>query len=129
MEAQKRNEMFAKRFRLPLTEVLHESVHVLCIRPIDREEKRVGTHQGRVYLSDNFIAFESAERQPAPQQNLASCWFVLPLFTIRRVERLNSGSYAYSLSLTTWHKMEVIFDLQVWTFRTAFRSCFALDDV
>jgi hypothetical protein len=126
MEAQKRNEMFAKRFRLPLTEVLYESVNVLCIRPIDREEKRVETHQGRVYLSDNFIAFESAERQLAPQQNLASCWFVLPLFTIRRVERLNSGSYAYSLSLTTWHKMEVIFDLQVWTIRTAFRSCFAL---
>ncbi|GAB5586532.1 GTPase activating protein (GAP) [Umbelopsis nana] len=47
MEAQKRNEMFAKRFRLPLTEVLHESVNVLCIRPLDKDDRKVDTHPGR----------------------------------------------------------------------------------
>ncbi|CAO3670069.1 unnamed protein product [Umbelopsis ramanniana] len=112
MEAQKRNEAFAKQFRLPLTETLHETVNVLCIRPNEREGRKTDVYQGTVYLSDSFVAFESADRQPAPQQYSPACWFVMPLFTIRRVERLNSGSYAYSLSLTTWHKMEIIFDLQ-----------------
>jgi hypothetical protein len=114
MEAQKRNEMFTKRFRIPLSEVLHETVHVRCIRILEKDGQREEvTFRGRLYLSDGYIAFESTARQPSPQQNSSACWFTLPLFTIRKVERLNTGSYAYSLSLTTWHKMEIIFELEV----------------
>jgi hypothetical protein len=127
MEAQKRNEAFAKQFRLPLTETLHETVNVLCIRPNEREGRKTDVYQGTVYLSDSFVAFESADRQPAPQQYSPACWFVMPLFTIRRVERLNSGSYAYSLSLTTWHKMEIIFDLQVKEYSGGFASNIMVD--
>lgn len=114
MEAQKRNELFTKRFRIPLTEVLQETVSVRCIRFLEKDEQREEiTFRGRLFLSGGYVAFEATARQPAPQQNSSACWFALPLFTIRKVERLNSGSYAYSLSLTTWHKMEIIFELEV----------------
>lgn len=110
LAAQKRNMNLCLHFRLPLDERLVDSIDVGYTRPNGPTVENY--FPGRLYLSQTFLAFESVNRQSPPQQQLAVCWVVLPLYTIKRVERLNSGSYSSSLAITTWHGMEHVFQLR-----------------
>lgn len=109
---QKRNTELCLHFRLPLSErLMMEGLRV----GYSRCEQPTGIHNsyfpGRLYLSETFLCFESINRQAPPQQHLALCSLVLPLYTIKRVERLNSGSYGTAVSITVWHNMEHVFQL------------------
>ncbi|KAL0074734.1 rab-GTPase-TBC domain-containing protein [Phycomyces blakesleeanus] len=125
LAAQKRNTSFCLHFRLPLEEQLVDALeadytqkppsHTQQSHPritsTNRAERRLENKcRGRIYLSETFLAYESQERLPHPQQHQPFCWFVLPLYTIKRVDRVSTGSYT-TLSVITWHKMEHIFEL------------------
>ncbi|KAI7893015.1 uncharacterized protein EV154DRAFT_163921 [Mucor mucedo] len=122
LAARKRDQAYHARFRLPATENLIKGMDATYSKDAcpDRDNKfypQVPPGQvnllGRVYLSQNFLAFESQERLPAPQQHLPVCKAVLPLYTIKRVERMNSGAYTSGVVVTTCHKMEHEFLLHV----------------
>lgn len=106
LAAQKRNENLCLHFRLPLTERLMDAMEVQYTK-----ESGKAVYQGRLYLSESFLSFESAERQRPPQQHLPMCLLVIPLYTVKRVERVNTGTYVAALAITVWHKMEHVFDL------------------
>lgn len=122
LAAQKRNEAYNARFRLPFVECLISGLDATYQKAASDERdptflSQVPTGQlhllGRVYLSQTFLAFESQTRLPAPQQHLPVCKAVFPLYTIKRVERVNKGGYTSGVAITTWHKMEHHFDLHV----------------
>ncbi|CAM0141574.1 unnamed protein product [Umbelopsis sp. WA50703] len=77
MEAQKRNEMFTKRFRIPLSEVLHETVHVRCIRILEKDGQR---EEAEKVECENFCELlktnlkNQVQNMKQLKQFLASCW-------------------------------------------------------
>jgi hypothetical protein len=122
LAARKRNEMYNARFRLPASEQLLDGMDATYVKEGSHERDPIFLSQvppgivnliGRVYISQTFIAFESEERLPPPQQHLPVCKAVFPLYTIKRVERINQGAYTSGVALTTWHKMEHSFYLHV----------------
>lgn len=122
LAARKRNEMYNTRFRLPASEHLLDGMDATYVKEASQERDPIFLSQvppgvvnliGRVYISQTFIAFESEERLPSPQQHLPVCKAVFPLYTIKRVERINQGAYTSGVALTTWHKMEHSFYLHV----------------
>lgn len=122
LAAQKRDQAYNARFRLPTTENLISGMNATYSKDAcpDRDGSfypQVPPGQvnllGRVYLSQTFLAFESQERLPAPQQHLPVCKAVFPLYTIKRVERMNNGAYTSGVVVTTCHRMEHEFLLHV----------------
>ncbi|KAI8340943.1 rab-GTPase-TBC domain-containing protein [Chlamydoabsidia padenii] len=121
LAAQKRNMDYCLHFRLPLSEQLQDALEVVYTLN-QRTHHRGGasssppslTHdiRGRIYLSETFLAFESQQRLPQPQHHQPVLWLVFPLYTIKRVERLNTGPYSTSLAITTYHHIEHIFRFQ-----------------
>ncbi|KAH7105928.1 TBC-domain-containing protein [Auriculariales sp. MPI-PUGE-AT-0066] len=77
------------------------------------------SYAGRVYIIGSYLAFASLDRK--------SVRFTLPLSTVRRVERLNSRTGAFALSLLLWHGLKII--LQLTSLRpTADAFCVRLRD-
>ncbi|KAI9306325.1 hypothetical protein BJ944DRAFT_51694 [Cunninghamella echinulata] len=122
LAAQKRNMDYCLHFRLPLKEQLLDALEVgytlnnknngikaSFSHPTTTTTPPIRELHGRVYISETFLAYESQQRLPQPQQHQPIVWLVFPLYTIKRVERLNAGSYKSSLSITTYHNMEHIF--------------------
>lgn len=66
-------------------------------------EGKEEVYAGRLNLLPPFLCFISLDRR--------SCRCTLPLYTIRRVERLNSRAGVFALSLATWHGMRIILQL------------------
>ncbi|KAJ9103841.1 hypothetical protein QFC21_002303 [Naganishia friedmannii] len=60
-------------------------------------------YSGKLSLLPPFLCFISLDKRSAR--------FTLPLYTIRRVERLNSRAGVFALSLATWHGMRIILQL------------------
>lgn len=60
-------------------------------------------YSGRLNLLPPFLCFVSLDKRSAR--------FSIPLYTIRRVERLNSRAGVFALSLATWHGMRLILQL------------------
>ncbi|KDQ19109.1 hypothetical protein BOTBODRAFT_484142 [Botryobasidium botryosum FD-172 SS1] len=58
---------------------------------------------GRLYLFPQYLCFASLDRK--------SVKFTVPLYTIRRVERLKSRAGIFALSLVVWHGMSIIVQL------------------
>lgn len=125
LAAQKRNMDYCLHFKLPLKEQLLDALEVgytlnngsgLKSKFSHSNTPSVKDLHGRVYISETFLAYESQQRLPQPQQHQPIVWLVFPLYTIKRVERLNSGSYKSSLSITTYHNMEHIFKFHVSVF-------------
>jgi hypothetical protein len=115
LATQKRNNNYCIRFRLPANEYLMSGLDATYSKEASTDRVRHFLSQvppgnvnliGRVYLSQTFLTFESQERLPAPQQHLPACKAVFPLYTIKRVERINQGAYTSGVALMTWHKME-----------------------
>ncbi|CAO3592844.1 unnamed protein product [Absidia cylindrospora] len=131
LAAQKRNMDYCLHFRLPLSEQLEqvlEAAYTLNRLSSSPTQSSIPTTtediRGKIYLSETFLAFESQQRLPQPQQHQHLLWLVFPLYTIKRVERLNMG---LSLVITTCHQMEHIFRLQA-SKSTADRFCGILRD-
>lgn len=106
LAAQKRDERFRARFRLPPTEQLLTSVHATYFVTKDedtQEEKRV---PGRLCLSESFLTFNSTDKGHYHDA-------IMPLYTIRRVERLNEPSQAFSIKIVNWHQDHAQFRLNV----------------
>lgn len=129
LAAQKRNNNYCARFRLPADQYLISGLDATYSKDaaVDRDPHFLSqvppgvVHlTGRVYLSQTFLTFESEERLPAPQHNLPVCKAVFPLYTIKRVERLNKGAYTSGVAITTCHKMEHDFFLRVSKWITLF---------
>ncbi|EIW71253.1 hypothetical protein TREMEDRAFT_71100 [Tremella mesenterica DSM 1558] len=66
-------------------------------------EGKEEVYAGRLSLLPPFLCFISLDRR--------SCRCTLPLYIIRRVERLNSRAGVFALSLATWHGMRIILQL------------------
>lgn len=122
LAAQKRDQAFHTRFRLPTTEHLLSGMSATYTKsnakdrdPVFYPQVPTGnfTLEGTIYLSQTFLTFESQTRLPAPQQHLPVCKAVFPLYTIKRVERLNAGAYTSGVSITTCHKTDHEFMLHV----------------
>ncbi|KZS94383.1 TBC-domain-containing protein [Sistotremastrum niveocremeum HHB9708] len=64
------------------------------------QESEEEAYAGRLYLLPPYLAFHSLDRK--------STRFTLPLCTIRRVERLNTRTGIFALSLSNWHGMKII---------------------
>lgn len=62
-----------------------------------------GVQAGRLYLIKPYLTFASLDRK--------SVRFSIPLCTIRRVERLNSRTGAFALSILLWHGLKLIIQL------------------
>ncbi|KAH8089610.1 putative GTPase-activating protein [Filobasidium floriforme] len=60
-------------------------------------------YSGKLHLLPPFLCFMSLDKRSAR--------FSLPLYTIRRVERLNSRAGVFALSLATWHGLRIILQL------------------
>ncbi|KAI9244300.1 rab-GTPase-TBC domain-containing protein [Phascolomyces articulosus] len=104
LAAQKRDERFRARFRLPSTEQLCMNVSAAhFIESEEGEEKRI---QGRMCLSEAFLTFSSTDRGQYYEA-------VIPLYTIRRVEKLNDKIHPFSIKFVNWHQAHTQFHLSV----------------
>lgn len=109
LAAQKRDERFRARFRLPPTEQLLTSVHATYF--VTKEDGEGGGEEkqrtpGRLCLSESFLTFNSTDKGHYHDA-------VMPLYTIRRVERLNEPTQAFSIKIVNWHQDHAQFRLNV----------------
>lgn len=102
-----RSELFAYAFSLPSTEApIDELPAILSLSSpsVGPELQEDQVYAGRLALTDSFLCFASLDRR--------SCRMSLPLYCIRRVERLNvQRSNVFALSLIVWHGMKIIVQL------------------
>ncbi|KAI0154118.1 TBC-domain-containing protein [Xylariaceae sp. FL1272] len=116
--------LFQNQFRLPSSQTpLYEIAAELTIPPSnavhgDKDFDRGWRYVGRLHLSDAYICFSttpssflhtattSSSSAFTGQTNGAGPsgnGFTFPLCAIRRVERLNSQNFQFSLAITTWN--------------------------
>ncbi|WRT64714.1 uncharacterized protein IL334_001648 [Kwoniella shivajii] len=80
-----------------------EELQGMDINAVISVEGKEEVYAGRLSLLPPFLCFISLDRK--------SCRCTIPLYTIRRVERLNSRAGVFALSLATWHGMRIILQL------------------
>ncbi|TXT07246.1 hypothetical protein VHUM_03416 [Vanrija humicola] len=76
------------------------SMDINAVLSVEGKEE---VYAGKLSLLPPFLCFISNDRR--------SCRCTLPLYTIRRVERLNSRAGVFALSLATWHGLRIILQL------------------
>ncbi|CAN6596619.1 GTPase-activating protein GYP2 [Trichomonascus vanleenenianus] len=104
-----RDEVFRDEFNLPPSESLMDEVsaEISIVSPtVSNLQSSSPSHgnvvyQGKLYISESFLVFESAT-------DYRNCSFVLPLITIKRVERLPSKSYIFALSIHMYHSLSIV---------------------
>lgn len=105
LAAQKRDERFRARFRLPLTEHLTHSFG--AVHPVmEEEDNKVSDYSGILSLSEAYLTFNSTEQGRYFE-------VVMPLYTIRRVEKLTDKAHAFPIKIVNWHQAESIYYLNV----------------
>lgn len=89
-----RQERFTDHFRLPPNESCLAELNAVF-----HLKQHEDLYAGKVYLSQNFISFNSLDRR--------SCITSLPLAAIKRVERVggSSGVYALGIDLVTGQRI------------------------
>lgn len=121
--------LFRQQFRLPDSQNPLQEITADLVLPLPnsaasqadgtRKTDRAGnTYTGRLHLSERFICFSTQPTSfiPSATASASTTWtgqthgtgpsgngFILPLSSIRRVERLHSASHVFSLALTTWN--------------------------
>ncbi|CAD6923061.1 unnamed protein product [Tilletia controversa] len=102
-----RSQLFAQFFNLPESEAaLDELPAILSLSNPgnDPENEEDQVYAGRLTLTDRFLTFASIDRR--------SCRMSLPLYCVRRVERLNAQRTAvFALGIVVWHGMKIIVQL------------------
>lgn len=109
LAAQKRDERFRARFRLPLTEHLTHSfsaVHPVEEEASDNHERKTTDYNGVLSLSEAYLTFNSTEQGRYFE-------VVMPLYTIRRVEKLADKPDAFPIKIVNWHQSESVYYLNV----------------
>ncbi|KAI8384447.1 rab-GTPase-TBC domain-containing protein [Radiomyces spectabilis] len=64
------------------------------------------TYHGHLSLSEAYLAFNATTKGQFFES-------VLPLYTVRRVERLTDDAASFSIKIVTWHQAERLFQLQI----------------
>ncbi|KAL0255888.1 hypothetical protein I308_100699 [Cryptococcus tetragattii IND107] len=77
-----------------------QSMEISAVLSVEGKEE---VYAGKLSLLPPFLCFISLDRK--------SCRSTIPLYTIRRVERLNSRAGVFALSLATWHGMRIVLQL------------------
>ncbi|KAI9252176.1 rab-GTPase-TBC domain-containing protein [Helicostylum pulchrum] len=110
LAAQKRDERFRARFRLPLTE--HLTFAISAVHPVEEEssadanERKVTEYNGIVSLSEAYLTFNSIDQGRYFE-------IVMPLYTIRRVEKIVDKVRSFAIKIVNWHQAESIYYLNV----------------
>ncbi|KAG2201661.1 hypothetical protein INT47_003887 [Mucor saturninus] len=114
LQNRKRDETFRRLFRLPDTEKVIDEINVCYICDMDPVNKskipasaivRKNMYPGKLYQSQNFLAFQSGDVASMTKPGISHQSFILPLYTITRFERINDDHHRSALSFKTWHKM------------------------
>ena len=92
-----KDDLFRALFHLPPSE--HIIADIPCEFNLTASSAGHGTWTGKLTLSKTFLTFISTDRH--------SCSFAIPLFCIRKVERVNSRAYQFALSIILWHGMKL----------------------
>ncbi|CAG8672834.1 4282_t:CDS:10 [Cetraspora pellucida] len=100
LEDQKRDKEFQISSNLPITEHLMQECTCEFVMP---ETKDI--YVGKLQISEGYLTFESNEKK--------QCSLVLPLYTVQRVERLFSKTHDFALSISNWHKMKLLFQINM----------------
>lgn len=114
LDAQKRDERFRARFRLPPTEHLVLSVH--AIHPVEEEEEdkanstKMSEYTGKLSLSETYLTFNTIHDG---KKQATFFEVVMPLYTIRRVEKLTDIADAFQIKIVNWHQSPSVFILNV----------------
>ncbi|EPQ29727.1 uncharacterized protein PFL1_02947 [Pseudozyma flocculosa PF-1] len=105
-----RTQLFAHAFSLPAGETpipdaeISSAVLSLSASSADgAQEEQV--YAGRLTLTQSFLCFASQGDRGR------SCRMNLPLWCVRRVERLNTKGTVFALSIVVWHGMKIILQL------------------
>lgn len=108
LAARKRDERFRARFRLPVTEHLILSIRV--VHPVEEEhtngERKVTEYHGVLSLSEAYVTFNSTD--PGRYFEI-----VMPLYTVRRVEKVMEKGQKYPIKIVNWHQSESVYYLNV----------------
>lgn len=68
---------------------------------VDQAEQEDQVYAGRLVLTQSFLCFASLDRR--------SCRLSLPLYCVRRVERLNvNRGGVFALAVVVWHGMRIV---------------------
>lgn len=68
---------------------------------VDQAEQEDQVYAGKLILTNSFLCFISLDRR--------SCRLTLPLYCVRRVERLNTNrSGVFALAVVVWHGMRIV---------------------
>lgn len=99
-----RPELFTHSFALPDGQVpLNDVPAVMSLSNPndDASSQEDEVYAGRLTLTEKFLCFESLDRR--------SCKMSLPLYCVRRVERLNTKrSGVFALAVVVWHGMRIV---------------------
>ncbi|KAI1335315.1 TBC-domain-containing protein [Xylariaceae sp. FL0016] len=119
-----KSSLFQNQFRLPLSQTpLYEIPAELTIPPSnitqgDKDRDRGWHYAGKLHLSEAYMCFSTTPTSfvQSASTSTASAFtgqthgagpsgngFTFPLCAIRRVERLNSQNFQFSLAITTWN--------------------------
>lgn len=112
LAAQKRDERFRARFRLPPSEHLTHSFS--AVHPVEEEsaaasekhERKTTNYNGIVSLSEAYLTFNSTDQGRYFE-------IVMPLYTIRRVEKLTDKPDTFPIKIVNWHQSESVYYLNV----------------
>ncbi|KAI9597472.1 rab-GTPase-TBC domain-containing protein [Syncephalis fuscata] len=113
LEILKHDSDFQNLFRVPPTEQLLES----C--PAILAHNSRNTVDGRIYVSNTYMAFGSKK----PHE----CKWVIPLYTVRRVERVDDFEHTLAVAIITWHQLRVVVAFEG-SAREGQQFCMALRD-
>jgi TBC1 domain family member 8/9 len=92
-----KDDLFRAQFRLPPSQRLQTDIS--CEFVLLASSAGHGVWTGKLAISTDFLTFTSTDRH--------SCSFAIPLFCVRKVERVNSPAYAFALSITLWHGLKL----------------------
>ncbi|KAK0545441.1 hypothetical protein OC846_004002 [Tilletia horrida] len=102
-----RSQLFSQFFNLPSDQsAVDELPAILSLSNpgTDPEHEEDQVYAGRLTLTQQFLTFASIDRR--------SCRLSLPLYCVRRVERLNAQRTAvFALGIVVWHGMKIIVQL------------------
>ncbi|KAL7753028.1 GTPase activating protein (GAP) [Sorochytrium milnesiophthora] len=98
IQEQKRNLLYRNTFRLPQTE--HVLVQCGALFTISDLTDTLGT----LYISETFVCFRASK---------GDVLLAVPLFTVKRVERVNTKRQDYVMCVQTWHQSNLIFTVHL----------------
>ncbi|KAL7320859.1 GTPase activating protein (GAP) [Mucor circinelloides] len=111
LAAQKRDERFRARFRLPPTE--HLTYSFSAVHPVEEEvassedhERKTTHYNGVLSLSEAYLTFNSTDQGRYFE-------VVMPLYTVRRVEKLTDKPDTFHIKIVNWHQSESVYYLNV----------------